>query len=89
MGLVYQMNKGMEQILPLVNAHPESGLRVVYQPIVDGEPSLWPWGLTHEATQTFMWFEGSLLCSWGANVGKADNILKPLAKLGVFYDDCF
>lgn len=80
----------MKEILPLVNAHQELGVRVVHQPIgPDGKQSLWPWGLMHEETKTYMWFEGSMLHSWGSNVGKADNILKPLQKLGVSVTDCF
>lgn len=89
MGLVMVLNKSMEDILPLVNANQELGLRIIHQPEVDGKTSLWPWGLQHEASETYAWFEGFYLHFWGTNLGKSKNVLDALRKLGVYVTDSF
>lgn len=89
MGLIYVLNKDYKEVMQQVNAHPENGLRVVHQPQVDGKESLWPWGLTHEDSETFAWFEGFYLHTWGSNVGKGNEIINRLRPLGIRVEDTF
>lgn len=90
MGLVYVLNKNQADIISIVSRHPELELEVVHQPLdKEGKLSLWPWGLRHEKTETFAWFEGFYLHTWGKNVGKGNEILERLKKIGVCVTDCF